>query len=58
MKKLLSYRPLQLGLGIAIGTLIYTGMLSAAREFDFARAVFAGMFCGTGAAVWQRFQRR
>jgi len=39
-----------LGLGTALGTLIFTGLLSAAHEFDWARALFVGLFVGLAGA--------
>jgi hypothetical protein len=45
-------KSLYIGLGVATGTLIYTGLLSSAHEFDFSRAIFIGLFCGVGAAIW------
>ena len=38
----------------AAGTLIYTGFLSPAREFDFTRAVFVGVFVGAFSAIFSR----
>ncbi|MTV39590.1 hypothetical protein [Duganella radicis] len=51
MKRSLS-KFLSVGSGMAIGTLIYTGLLSSAHEFDFARAAFVGLFGGIAAAMW------
>jgi hypothetical protein len=39
-----------LGLGTALGTLLFTGLLSAAHEFDWGRALFVGSFVGLAAA--------
>lgn len=35
-----------LGLGTAVGTLLFTGLLSAEHEFDWRRALFVGLFVG------------
>lgn len=51
--KRLSYG-LSVGVGIAVGTLLYTGFLSAAQEVDWYRAVFVGTLCGLVAAAWPR----
>jgi hypothetical protein len=40
--------------GTAIGTLLYTGFLSTAHEFDWARAAFVGVVCGACSAVWSK----
>jgi hypothetical protein len=45
---------LSVGVGTAVGTLLYTGFLSAAQEVDWYRAVFVGAFCGLIAAAWPR----
>jgi len=45
---------LSTGSGTAIGTLIYTGFLSTAHEFDWARAAFVGVVCGACAVVWSK----
>jgi hypothetical protein len=42
---------LGLGLGTAVGTLLFTGLLSAAHEFDWGRALFVGLFIGSAGAV-------
>jgi hypothetical protein len=39
-----------LGLGTALGTLLFTGLLSAAHEFDWGRALFVGLFVGLAGA--------
>jgi hypothetical protein len=39
-----------LGLGTAGGTLLFTGLLSAAHEFDWRRALFVGLFVGLAGA--------
>ena len=38
------------GLGTAVGTLLFTGLLSAAHEFDWGRALFVGLFVGLAGA--------
>jgi hypothetical protein len=38
--------------GVALGTLIYTRWLDSAHVFDWGRAIFVGVVCGIGAAVW------
>ena len=43
---------LGLGLGTAVGTLLFTGLLSAAHEFDWGRALFVGLFVGLAGAVF------
>jgi hypothetical protein len=40
-----------LGLGTAIGTLLYTGFLSDAQQFDWGRALFVGLISGLMGAV-------
>jgi hypothetical protein len=45
---------LSTGSGTAIGTLLYTGFLSTAHEFDWARAAFVGVVCGACAVVWSK----
>ena len=35
---------LSVGIGIAAGTLLYTGFLSSTQEFDWYRALFVGTF--------------
>jgi uncharacterized membrane protein YdjX (TVP38/TMEM64 family) len=40
--------------GTAIGTLLYTGLLSSAHEFDWGRAAFVGVVCGVLSAVWPK----
>ena len=48
-----------LGLGTAVGTLLFTGLLSAAHEFDWGRAVFVGLFVGlTGAGLSSLTQKK
>ena len=39
-----------LGLGTAVGTLLFTGLLSAAHEFDWGRALSVGLFVGLAGA--------
>jgi hypothetical protein len=39
-----------LGLGTAVGTLLFTGLLSAAHEFDWGRALFVGLLVGLAGA--------
>ncbi|MFA9274125.1 MAG: hypothetical protein ACEQSE_04555 [Candidatus Aquirickettsiella gammari] len=43
-----------IGVGTAIGILLYSRFLSASHEFDWHRAIFVGVFCGVGAAIWPR----
>lgn len=38
------------GLGTALGTLLVTGFFSNAHQFDWARALFVGLFSGLAAA--------
>jgi hypothetical protein len=45
---------LSVGIGIAAGTLLYTGFLSSTQEFDWYRALFVGTVCGLVAAAWPR----
>ncbi|MFS2017051.1 hypothetical protein ACEN88_10785 [Massilia sp. CT11-108] len=33
-------------------TLVYTRWLGSAHVFDWGRAIFVGVVCGIGAAVW------
>ena len=42
------------GLGVFVGTLIYTGLLSPAREFDIMRAFIVGAVVVIGAAAYYR----
>ena len=35
---------------MAVGTLLFTGLLSAAHEFDWGRALFVGLFVGFAGA--------
>jgi hypothetical protein len=39
-----------LGLGTALGTLLFTGLLSVAHEFDLGRALLVGLFVGLAGA--------
>jgi hypothetical protein len=39
-----------LGLGTAVGTLLFTGILSDAHQFDWGRALFVGLFVGLAGA--------
>ena len=39
-----------LGLGTAVGTLLFTGFLSDAHQFDWSRALFVGLFVGLAGA--------
>ena len=40
--------------GAAIGTLIYTGLLSSAHDPDWYRAAFVGIASGVCSLVWPR----
>ncbi len=39
-----------LGLGTAVGTLLFTGFLSDAHQFAWGRALFVGLFVGLAGA--------
>ena len=39
-----------LGLGTAVGRLLFTGLLSASYGFDWSRALFVGLFVGLAGA--------
>jgi hypothetical protein len=43
--------------GTAVGTLLYTGLLSSAHEFDWGRAATVGIFSGIFAAAWPKKKR-
>lgn len=38
------------GIGMAVGTLLSTGLLSDAHQFDLGRALFVGLFSGLASA--------
>ena len=38
--------------GAAIGTLVYTGLISSAQEPDWGRAVFVGLATGLFSLLW------
>lgn len=40
-----------LGFGAAVGTLLFTGFLSDAQQFDRGRALFVGLFGALAEAV-------
>lgn len=39
-------------LSAAVGTLLYTRFLSDAHQLDWGRAMFVGLFCGLGSAIF------
>lgn len=39
------------GLGVGVGTLVYTRFLSAAQQFDWERSIFVGVFCAVASLV-------
>lgn len=45
---------LTVGIGSIVGTLLYTGFLSATHEFDWPRAIFVGAFTAVIGALWPR----
>lgn len=53
MNQIVKKSPL-IGVGVSVGTLMYTGLLSAAREFDFTRAIFVGGVVALGAVLYYR----
>lgn len=53
MKRFLTYTS-----GAAVGTLLYTGVLSSEQEFDVFRAVVVGVFAGLFQLAWQGRRKR
>ena len=47
-----------LGLGMAVGTLLYTGFLSDAQQFDWGRSLFVGLFSGLASAALSLITRK
>ena len=45
------------GAGSAIGTVVYTGVLSSAAEIDWWRAAFMGVFCAGFTAIFSPKKR-
>jgi hypothetical protein len=46
------------GLGMTLGTLLVTGFLSDAHQFDWGRALFVGLFSGLAAAGLSSLTRK
>jgi hypothetical protein len=47
-----------LGLGTAVGTLLFAGFLSDAHQFDWGRALFVGLFVGLAGAGLSMLTRK
>lgn len=54
VKSFMSNPAVHAGFGSAIGTAIYTGVLSPAPEIDWWRVAFMGVFCAVFTAIFFR----